>query len=150
QTCALPILMRYELTDVGPDQRMTRSGDLFPLLQRASRCDRVRMTPEHDRTIVARIASQPLATTDSYSHTDVAALLREWARGNAPRRFALYRTVRDDAGYDGDVFAWGLAHEDHLTVRSLDERLHGRYVSTQSMLRHLSRDDADIDLVWID
>src|SRR5699024_12846759 len=99
---------------------MTRSGELFPLLQRASRCDRVRMTPEHDRTIVARIASQPVAATDSYSHTDVAALLRERARGNAPLRFALYRTVPDEPGYDGDVFARGLAHAAHLTLRSLD------------------------------
>lgn len=108
------------------------------------------MSAAHDRAIVENIASQPLATTDTYTPGEVAALLRDWARGNAPRRFALYRTVHDDTGYDGDVFAWGLAHENHLTVRSLDERIHGRYVSTTSMLRHLSRDTAHIDLVWID
>jgi hypothetical protein len=103
------------------------------------------MTPEEDRAIVEQLTSEPLVPT-SYTRRQVTALLRDWARDNPPRRFALYETGRDDNGWDGNIFAWGLGFDDHLVVRSLDERLHGRFSSADSTLRRRS----DIGLVWVD
>jgi hypothetical protein len=106
------------------------------------------MTPEEDRAIVEQLISEPLVPT-SYTHRQVTALLRDWARDSPPRRFALYETGRDGNGWDGHIFAWGLGFDDHLVVRSLDERLHGRFSSADSMLRTLRR-HSDLGLVWID
>lgn len=108
------------------------------------------MTPEHDRAIADRLHETPLAVARRYTRDEIEALLRDWARNNPPRRFALYRTVEDEAGFDGDVFAWGLAHEHYLVVRSLDELLHGRFVSVDSLLAYVSQSLADVGLVWID
>lgn len=108
------------------------------------------MTPEHDQAVAERIHVEPLTTTAVYTRHDIEALLRDWARQNPPRRFALYRTIRDNAGYDGDVFAWGLAHDRYLVVRSLDEALHGRFVSADSLLNYIHRDWPHAGLVWID
>lgn len=108
------------------------------------------MTPEHDRAVADRLHETPLAATHTYTRVEIEALLRDWARENPPRRFALYRTVEDDAGFDGDVFAWGLAHDNYLVVRSLDELLHGRFVSADSLLAFVSQRLTDVGLVWID
>lgn len=108
------------------------------------------MTPEHDRAVADRLNDTPLAVAHRYTRDEIAALLRDWARNNPPRRFALYRTVEDDAGFDGDVFAWGLAHEHYLVVRSLDELLHGRFVSAESLLAYVSRSHPHTGVVWID
>ena len=108
------------------------------------------MTSEHDRAIADRLHETPLAATHTYTRDDIEALLRDWARNNPPRRFALYRTVEDEAGFDGDVFAWGLAHEHYLVVRSLDELFHGRFVSAESLLAYVSSCHPDTNLVWID
>jgi hypothetical protein len=80
---------------------------------------------------------------------EVRALLRSSALARPPRRFALYESVEDDAGWDGRVFAWGLGFEDHPVVRSMDERLHGRFTCEESLLRILGR-RSDIGLLWID
>lgn len=80
---------------------------------------------------------------------ELRALLRSWALANPPRRFALYESTEDDVGWDGQVFAWGLGFEDHLVVRSMDETVHGRFTSEESMLRVLGQ-RCDVGLLWVD
>lgn len=106
------------------------------------------MTTDEDRAIAAHLISEPVVPA-RYTRRQVYALLRDWARDNPPRRFALYETARDDNGWDGNIFAWGLGFDDHLVVRSLDERLHGRFTSVDSTLRTLRR-RSDVGLVWVD
>lgn len=105
------------------------------------------MQPDYDGTDHPHVT--PLRPASSYSRNEIQAVLRDWARRHPPRRFALYRTYEDEAGYDGDVFAWGLAHDNYLAVRSNDERFHGRFVSSASLLDYFDHPEG-VNLVWID
>lgn len=105
------------------------------------------MAPQHELTDDPH--ATPLRPASSYTRAEIQAVLCDWALEHPPRRFALYRTYQDQIGYDGEVFAWGLAHDRYLAVRSNDERFHGRFVSPESMLNYFG-DPLDVSMVWID
>ncbi|OZM74756.1 hypothetical protein CFN78_00515 [Amycolatopsis antarctica] len=107
------------------------------------------MTATEDRTIADRLTLMRPGPPPIHTRAEIRALLRTWARENPPRRFALYETGSDENGWDGTVFAWGLGFDTHLVVRSIDERVHGRFSSAETMLSVLGR-RFDLGMVWID
>jgi hypothetical protein len=111
-------------------------------------CNGVGMTPEEDAAAL-EIELDSNGRLVPITREKAAAVLRHWARSDAPSRFAVFEILPDEEGpgFDGRIIAWGLGYEDHIEVQSVEPGMGGRFRSTSSMAFLFGQ---SIEVLWID